>query len=126
MQVIALQSTDTAVFYCFPGEREAVFQASKELFYDLHTLVVEERPDDSVILRRILRSEKLSTIRAATLDLANTAQEASKLVAAAETTSEPAESVSLWILRDKQHKGKLLARGVGLIHDARVDQLIRG
>ena len=78
-----------------PGEREAVSQASKQLYYDLHTLVVEERPDDDVILRRVLRSENLLTVRAASLDLAKNAQEASQLIAEAKTASDLAGGVSL-------------------------------
>lgn len=69
-------------------------QAAKELYYDLHTLVVEERPDDDVILRRVMRSESLSIIRAASLDLAKNAQEASQLIADAKTASDLAGGVS--------------------------------
>ena len=80
------------------GEREAVSQASKQLYYDLHTLVVEERPDDDVILRRVLQSENLSTVRTASLDLANNAQEASKLIAEANTASDLAGRVRARLL----------------------------
>lgn len=63
------------------GEREAVYKRDKELFFDLHTLVVEERPDDGVILRRVSRSEHVDKIRAATLELADDAQQASDIAA---------------------------------------------
>ena len=76
------------------GEREAVSKAQKELYYDLHTLVVEERPDDSVILRRTLRSESLPTIRAASLSLIQDTQEASDLIAEADSAADLAEGVS--------------------------------
>ena len=70
------------------GEREPVYKASKDLVYEVHTLAVEERPDDDVILRRVMRSDNLSNIRAATLQLANNAEEASSLLADAASKAE--------------------------------------
>ena len=49
------------------GEPEAVFMDSRTPIYDLHTLAVEERPEDHVIMRRLLRSPKLSAVRDASL-----------------------------------------------------------
>ena len=49
------------------GEPEAVFMDGRTPIYDLHTLAVEERPEDHVIVRRLLRSPKLSAVRDASL-----------------------------------------------------------
>ena len=52
---------------CSAGEPEAVFMDGRTRIHDLHTLAVEERPEDHVIMRRLLRSPKLSAVRDASL-----------------------------------------------------------
>jgi hypothetical protein len=49
--------------------------------YDLHTLVVEERPEDDLKLRRTLRSAELSTVRAANLEVADSREAVGRMMA---------------------------------------------
>lgn len=49
------------------GEPEAVYMDGKDKVFDVHTLVVEERPEDDVICRHTLRSPRLADVRSASL-----------------------------------------------------------
>ena len=65
------------------GDAEAVSIVGKDLVYDLHTLVVEERPDDDLKLRRTLRSPDLARVRAASLEAAESREDVARVAAAA-------------------------------------------
>lgn len=58
-------------------------KVGKELVYDLHTLVVEERPEDDLKLRRTLRSADLATVRGANLEAAESREDVVRLAASA-------------------------------------------